>query len=160
MRKLALSAVALLAVAAVGVALAAAPQPAGHLVVKHDQLTWGPVPPVFPAGGELAVVSGNPGGDGFFVVRARMPAGYRIMPHWHPGTENVTVISGSLGVGAGDKFDMAAGDTLTAGGFVSLPALMHHFAWTNEPTEIQIHGVGPLALIYVDPADDPSKMQK
>jgi hypothetical protein len=143
-----------------GVAPAAGTAESHHLVVAHDQLAWGPMPPQFPAGAELAVVQGDPGGDGFYVVRARMPKGYRIMPHWHPGTENVTVISGKLHIAAGDAFDDKAGDVLGAGGYASLPALMHHFAWAEEATEIQIHGIGPLAIFYVDPKDDPTGMQK
>jgi hypothetical protein len=144
----------------VGVAPAAETAESHHLVVAHDKLAWGPMPPQFPAGAELAVVQGDPGGDGFYVVRARLPAGYRIMPHWHPGAENVTVISGKLHVAAGDAFDDKAGDLLEAGGYVSLPALMHHYAWAESATEIQIHGVGPLAIFYVDPKDDPTGMQK
>jgi hypothetical protein len=145
----------------VGAALAAEPAATPHhLVVAHDKLAWGPMPPQFPAGAQLAVVQGDPGGDGFYVVRARFPAGYRIMPHWHPGTENVTVISGKMHIAAGDAFDDKAGDVLEAGGYVSLPALMHHYAWAESASEIQIHGIGPLAIFYVDPKDDPTGMQK
>jgi quercetin dioxygenase-like cupin family protein len=143
-----------------GIAPAAGTAENHHLVVTQDQLAWGPMPPQFPAGAQLAVLQGNPGADGFFVVRARFPAGYRIMPHWHPGAENVTVISGKLHVAAGDTFDDKAGDVLEAGGYVSLPSMSHHFAWAETATEIQIHGVGPLAIIYVDPKDDPSGTQK
>jgi quercetin dioxygenase-like cupin family protein len=145
----------------VGAAFSAEPAEAPHhLVVAHDKLAWGPMPPQFPAGAQLAVVQGNPGGDGFYVVRARFPAGYRIMPHWHPGAENVTVISGKMHIAAGDAFDDKAGDVLEAGGYVSLPALMHHYAWAESASEIQIHGVGPLAIFYVDPKDDPTGVQK
>ena len=161
MKRLLLLAVFSLSAVVLGVALAAETHAAAdHLVVKHDQLVWGPVPPQFPAGDELAVMQGNPGGDGFYVLRVRMPGGYKIMPHWHPTAENVTVLSGTLHVAAGDKFDDKTGDTLGAGGYVSLPALMHHYAWSEGPTEIQIHGVGPFAIFYINPADDPSHMQK
>ena len=34
---------------------------------------------------------------------------------------------------------------------------MNHFAWTKEETILQVHGVGPWAVNYVDPADDPRK---
>ena len=144
----------------VGVVPAADTAKSLHLVVAHDKLAWGPMPPQFPAGAQLAVVQGDPGGDGFYVVRARFPAGYRIMPHWHPGAENVTVISGKMHIAAGDAFDDKAGDVLEAGGYVSLPALMHHYAWAESASEIQIHGIGPLAIFYVDPKDDPTGMQK
>jgi hypothetical protein len=34
---------------------------------------------------------------------------------------------------------------------------VHHYAWATGETEVQVHGVGPFKLIYVNPADDPSK---
>lgn len=161
MRRRLLWTVVSLATVALGLALAAGAQaPTHHLVVPHEKLAWGPIPPQFPAGGELAVVQGDPGSDGFYVVRVRMPGGYKIMPHWHPTAENVTVISGTLDVAPGDSFDVSKGEKLGPGGYVSLPALMHHFAWSEGPTEIQIHGVGPLAIFYVNPADDPSHTQR
>ena len=161
MKRMPLLAVFSLCAVVLGVALAAETHaPADHLVVPHDKMVWGPIPPQFPVGGELSVVQGNPGGDGFYVVRVRMPGGYKILPHWHPTAENVTVLSGTLHVGSGDKFDTKMGDALGAGGYVSLPALMHHYAWSEAPTEIQIHGIGPLAIFYVNPADDPSHTQK
>jgi len=75
----------------------------------------------------------------------------------HPTTENVTVISGTFHIGAGDKFDQAASTALIAGGFASMPAKMHHDAWFKGETEVQAHGVGPFKLTYVNPKDDPTK---
>ena len=151
--------VAVVALAAAGSFAAEMTHPT-HLVVQAATLAWGPAPPVFEPGAQLAVVMGDPGSEGPYVVRAKLPAGYKIMSHWHPTSENVTVLSGSLGIGAGDKFDKATGQVLATGGFVSLPALMHHYAWTEGATEIQIHGLGPLALFYVNPADDPQTRMK
>ena len=66
-----------------------------HMAVQPNALKWGPPPPGLPAGAQVAVVSGNPGSDGPYVVRARLPAGYKIPPHTHPTDENVTVLSGT-----------------------------------------------------------------
>ena len=41
-----------------------------------------------------------------------------------------------------------------------MPAGMMHFAWTSEPTIIQIHGTGPFEIKYVNPADDPRNKAK
>src|SRR5262245_38228639 len=62
--------------------------------VQPSALKWGEMPPAFPAGAKFAAVSGDPSMPGPFVVRIDAPAGYRIPPHWHPTTENVTVLSG------------------------------------------------------------------
>jgi hypothetical protein len=126
-----------------------------HIVVKADAVSWGPAPPVLPAGSKFAVLAGDPGKDGPFTARAWLPDGYRVPPHWHPTAENVTVLSGTFHVGAGDSFDTAKGEALTAGGFVSLPAEMRHYAWAEGETVIQINANGPFQLTYVNPADDP-----
>jgi quercetin dioxygenase-like cupin family protein len=126
-----------------------------HVVVQADTVKWGPAPPVLPAGAQAAVLLGDPSKDGPFTIRLSAPDGYKVPPHFHPTTENVTVISGIFHVGAGDKLDTTKGDKLTAGGFVSLPAGMHHYAWTEGPTVVQVHGTGPFAITYVNPADDP-----
>ena len=72
-------------------------------------MKWGPAPPVFQAGAEMAVLEGNPAAQAPYVVRLKMPDGYKIMPHWHPTTENVTVISGTFHLGTGATFDEAKG---------------------------------------------------
>src|SRR5262249_59684837 len=99
----------------------------------------------------------DPGAAGLFVVRLKMPAGYKIAPHWHPTDEHVTVLSGTFGVGMGDKVDMASLKKLPAGGYALLPATMHHYAVAVGEATVQVHGMGPFALTYVNPGDDPSK---
>jgi hypothetical protein len=32
---------------------------------------------------------------------------------------------------------------------------MQHYAWTTAPTVIQVHGIGPFDIKYVNPTDDP-----
>jgi quercetin dioxygenase-like cupin family protein len=124
-----------------------------------DAVKWGPVPPSLPKGATIAVLSGDPSKDGPYVVRLKMPAGYQIPAHHHPTTENVTVLSGSFHAGMGDKLNKDKGETFEPGGFVSMPAGMNHFAWATSETVVQVHGAGPFAIVYVNPADDPSKAQ-
>ena len=118
---------------------------------------WGPAPPVLPKGASIAVLSGDPFKDGPYVLRLKMPANYKLPAHHHPTTENVTVVSGSFHAGMGDKLDSDKGQAFVPGGFVSLPAGMNHFAWATAETIVQVHGNGPFAIVYVNPADDPSK---
>lgn len=127
------------------------------LLVRHEQLAWQPAPAVLPRGASVAVVEGDLSAAGkLFAVRLRMPDGYRIAPHWHHADEHVTVISGTLKLGHGESFDATAMSSLPKGGFAVLPARHHHFASAQGQTEIQIHGVGPWKIIYVNPKDDPS----
>ena len=117
---------------------------------------WGPAPAVFPPGAEMAVLQGDPSTGGEFTVRLRMPSGYKIPPHTHPTTENVTVITGTFLAGMGAQFNEAATERLGQGDFVSLPQNHAHYAMTVGQTIVQVHAIGPFALTYVNPADIPA----
>ena len=123
--------------------------------VNASQLEWAPAPNFVPDGAQIAVLSGDPSKDGAYVVRLMMPAGYKVPAHNHPTTEMVTVISGDFHLGMGDKLDEEKSMLLTAGGYAEAPAQMNHYAWASSPTIVQIHGQGPFAISYVNPADDP-----
>lgn len=60
-------------------------------------------------------------------------------------------------MGAGDKVDPSKTKALTAGSVAVMPPKTAHFAWNKEETVVQVHGVGPWAITYVNPADDPRK---
>jgi hypothetical protein len=123
-----------------------------------NQIKWGPPPSFLSPGAQLAVLEGDPSAStGDFTIRLKMPDGYKIAPHWHPKRENVTVISGSFKVGMGDKFDKSKMMTFPAGSFAYLDPDMHHYAMASGPTDVQVHGMSPLQINYVNPADDPSK---
>lgn len=125
--------------------------------VAAEAVEWGPAPPVLPEGGQMAVLSGNPGKSAPFTVRLKLPAGYRIPPHQHPHSEPVTVISGELHFGMGAKLDEKAVQKLGPGGYVELPANVDHFAFALVDTVIQISTDGPFVIKYANPADDPSR---
>ncbi|MER8697510.1 cupin domain-containing protein [Mesorhizobium opportunistum] len=137
----------------------AAPLLADDMPMNADGIKWGPAPAVLPAGAQFAVVAGDPSKDGIYVLRLKMPAGYKIPAHNHPTSEYVTVISGNFHIGMGDNLDEAKGIELTAGGFGVAPAGMNHFAWTTSDTIVQVHGEGPFTITYVNPAEDPSKSE-
>ena len=123
-----------------------------------DQLKYGPPPSFIAPGATLAVIEGNPMADsGDYTVRLKMPAGYKIAPHWHPKRENVTVIAGNFMVGMGDKFDEGKMMTFPAGSFAYLDPEMHHYGMASGEVVVQVHGMSPLQFNYVNPGDDPSK---
>lgn len=138
-----------------GTTKAAAPNPA--VIVTPDKIQWGPAPPVLPPGAQAAVIAGNPSAPGPFILRLKVPNGYRIMPHWHPTAETVTVISGEFGVSMGDKFDESKLQSLPAHSVAVVPAHHNHYAMAKGETEVQVNGMGPFKMVYVNPADDPSK---
>lgn len=134
--------------------------PMSHVMFTPADIKWQDAPPIVSPGAKMAVLKGDPSKEEIFVIRLSTPAGYKIMPHWHPTTENVTVISGELHIGTGDKFDKTKGMTIPAGGFISLAPMMHHYAWMETETVVQIEGMGPIQLYYINSKDDPSRKKK
>jgi quercetin dioxygenase-like cupin family protein len=131
---------------------------AGSIYMNPADIKWGDAPPVFTKGAKMTVLQGDPGKEGPFVARMRVPANYKIAPHWHSKDEDLTVISGTFYLGEGDKMGTGHAHAIRAGGFHHLPAKTHHFAWSKGgEAVVQINGMGPFDLTYVDPEDDPSK---
>lgn len=129
---------------------------ANHVLVTPDAITWGPAPPALPAGAEIAVLQGDPSKAGLpFSMRAKFPDGYAVAPHWHPTDENVLVLQGTLMVGLGEKLDQAAAREMSPGSYALMPKGMRHFATAKGETIIQIYGIGPFEINYVNSADDP-----
>ena len=144
----------LLAIVVLGLAQEKTP----HIALTAGEVKWGPAPPSLPKGAQIAVVSGDPSKSGPFAIRLKFPAGFRVPPHWHPTDEHVTVLSGTIAFGMGEKFDKTAMKVMTAGGYAMMPAEMRHFALAKTAVTLQVHGVGPFVLNYVNPADDPAKV--
>jgi quercetin dioxygenase-like cupin family protein len=155
-------AVALLGAGAATLAYAASPSTPsadGHRFVTPSEVTWGPGPPSLPMGGQAALLYGDPGKNGAFVMRLKMPKGYRIPPHTHPKAEIVTVISGELHLAMGAAANDAGAKALPTGSFLSLEPGVVHYAFANEETVVQINGEGPWGITYVNPKDDPRQTQ-
>jgi len=132
-------------------------KPADHGIFPPGDIQWKAGPPSLAPGAKFAVLEGDPSKEGLFTMRLWLPDGFKIQPHWHPAVEHITVVSGEFHVGMGEKFDSSAGHTLPAGTFAFLGPDMRHFAWAKGDTVLQLHGVGPWQINYVNPADDPRK---
>ena len=128
-------------------------------VVPLGAEKWGDIPagvmvgtPSVEVGGKLqiAIVQGNPMQAGQpYTVRLSCTDGVKIAPHWHPTAENVTVVKGTFALGMGSKWDPSALKDLPAGGFASAPARMRHFASCKGDTIVQVHGLGPFVVNFV-----------
>jgi quercetin dioxygenase-like cupin family protein len=132
---------------------ALAQRPDGHVVLVPEEIRWSPAPPSIPAGAQAVVMYGDPGKDGLFALRLKLPKGYAFAPHTRPKPEIVTVISGTFRLGMGEGADPTK--ALAAGSFFALQPGMVHFAFADEDTVIQLNSMGPWSLTYVNPKDDP-----
>ena len=138
----------------------AAAQEAGPMIMVPGgaAVAWQAGPPNLPKGSQIAVLAGDPGKPGPFVLRVKFPPNAVVGPHRHATAENLTVLSGSLYHGMGEKLDKAHGEQIEPGGFMFLPGMMPHSVWTTGAESIvQVTGTGPFGLLYVNPEDDPSK---
>jgi quercetin dioxygenase-like cupin family protein len=123
-------------------------------------MEWKEGPASLPPGAKMALLEGDPTKEGPFVMRLQFPDGYHIRPHTHPKTERVTVISGAFYLATEEKLDRRDAKKLPAGSFGYWPAGMKHAAWAEGETVVQLHGVGPWQINYVNPADDPRNRKK
>lgn len=133
----------------------AADAPVGTVFINANEIKWGDAPPALPRGAKIAVLYGDPGKPGPFVIRLKTPAGYKIPPHWHSQAENLTVISGTFYLGSGDKSDSTHAHAMKSGGYHFLPANAHHYAFAKAPAIVQVNGEGPFDVTYVDAGEDP-----
>jgi quercetin dioxygenase-like cupin family protein len=129
-------------------------------VHRSDGLKWQDGPASLPPGAKLAVLEGDPTKNGPFVMRIKLPDGYRLPPHTHPKPERVTVISGTFNLGMGDTFDASKGTAMPAGAYGTWPAGMKHYVWVKGETVVQFHGDGPWTITYLNPTDDPRNAKK
>ena len=126
-----------------------------HIIQQESEAAWTDGPPGLPLGAKMMLLHGDPAGAGLFGLRVKFPANYRIPAHYHSVSEQVTVISGTLYLGMGDRLDLNGGKPLGPGGFGLLPAKMNHYAYTRGPVTAVLYGNGPFDIQYLDPADDP-----
>ena len=135
-------------------------EPTDMRATAVGEIKWVDAPASLPAGAKMAMMEGDATKFGMFVMRLKFPDGYKVMPHWHPRTERVTVIAGTLHLGMGEKFDEKGTRRITTGTYGYWAAGMRHYAWFEGETVLQLHGVGPWQIHYVNPADDPRKQTK
>jgi quercetin dioxygenase-like cupin family protein len=126
-----------------------------HKVISPQDIKWGPAPPSVPAGAQAAVLYGDPGKDGLFAFRLKVPKGYHIAPHTHPKPEIVTVLSGTVRLGMGTTADHDKAQVLPAGSFFALTPGSEHYFFADEDTVVQLNSTGPWGINYVNPKDDP-----
>jgi uncharacterized protein (TIGR02246 family) len=134
---------------------AAAPMAMANVqMLANNALTWTDFAPQgFDPGMKLAVLSGDPGAKGPYVVRLQFPAGYRFPVHWHPGIENLTVVSGTFQLGMGNTADWNALKNYGPGDFLYIPPKHAHFGGSaaQGASVIQLHGEGPFQVILGAP---------
>lgn len=145
-----------LAAALAALPTAAQAQSGNHRMIAPDDLKWSDVASL-PPGAKLAIIEGRLNEAEPFTFRLKFPRDYKIPAHWHPAVERVTVLSGTFYMGLGDTLDVQRSMALSPGSMMIMQPKTHHFAWTQGEVVVQLNGIGPWGITYVNPADDPRK---
>ena len=118
-----------------------------------EKIIWSDAKSPLPPGAKTVVLEGNPKKEGVFTIRMKFPSHYVLPAHVHPKDERVTVLSGSINVGIGDKLDKKNAMHYTAGCFYVNPAGIHHYVFTgDEDVVIQLTGIGPWEIEFIGQA--------
>ncbi|MDQ3674191.1 MAG: SgcJ/EcaC family oxidoreductase [Gemmatimonadota bacterium] len=123
-------------------------------IVANSSLAWSDfTPPGYAPGMKIARIQGDPSKVGEYTLRLQFPAGYRSPLHWHPGAENVTVVSGTVLFGMGNTADENNLRSYGPGDYLHIPPRHAHFAGSSAsgPSVIQLHGIGPFQVILGAP---------
>jgi len=127
MHVLRLCAILLLLFVALMVAACSPEQPASakafEFTANDPALKWGPCPPIFPAGCEIAVLQGDPAKPNADVF-LRVPGQYEIPAHSHTSAERMILVTGTLAV----TYKGQEPTTLRAGSYAYGPAKLAHKA--------------------------------
>ncbi len=140
--------------------LASAPSaaeiPESAITLTAEQMKWEDNPRVPGLGVARLISSGKEAGP--YVYRVKFPKGRIVQAHSHPDDRTYTVISGTWYVGWGETYDESKLTALPVGGFYTEPAGIAHFVATPDGEAIvQVTGMGPTKVDYVDPAHAPKK---
>ena len=82
------------------------------LVPTEAAVKWQVGPANLPKGSQIAVLAGDPGKPGPFVLRVKFPPNTLVAPHRHATAENLTVLSGDFYHAMGENVDKAHGDQM------------------------------------------------
>ncbi len=122
-------------------------------VVRDSDLQYRPCPPELPSGCEIAILEGHPKAAAeLFTVRFRLDEGLYMRPHIHPSDERVTVLEGGVSVAFGFTATRENAKQFGPGDYYVNAKNAIHQVWIDEPSVLQITGVGPWEARFVGAA--------
>ena len=136
-------------------AVMAQAESASVVALTPSEMKWTKQGALAAPGLEQLNLVGDPTRAGPYTLRLRFPKGYKMPPHTHPDSREVTIVSGVFATGYGETFDSAKLKILPAGSFYTEPANVPHYIEIEEETVLQVSGMGPSGRNFVKPADNP-----
>jgi quercetin dioxygenase-like cupin family protein len=123
----------------------------GAMALSPSEMKWTAQGGLALPGLEQTSLVGDPSKPGPYTIRLKFPPGFKVGPHTHPDSREVTVLSGTWYTGYGEKAEAAGLKELPAGSFYTEPANVPHYVEIREPTLIQVSGTGPSGRKFVGP---------
>jgi hypothetical protein len=129
----------------------------GAAAAEGPTVDWQPGPAALPPGARFALLEGDPAKAGAFRFRLEMPDSYEVRPHYHPVSESIEVLEGTMLMGRGREWDDSKLQPLAAGEQADMAAEEPHYVRTRGRTVIEVRTTGPFGTTWANPADDPQK---
>ena len=123
----------------------------GVMALAPSEMKWSAQGGLALPGLEQVTLIGDPSKPGPYTIRLKFPAGFKMAPHTHPDSREVTVLSGTWYTGYGETPEASGLKELPAGSFYTEPANVAHYVEIREPTMIQVSGTGPSGRKFVWP---------
>ncbi len=110
-----------------------------------------------PYGMRMMYLHGDPSQPGPYVLRIRVPTGYKIPPVKYPDDRVTTVLKGKMWNAEGERYDPMKMQEWEAGTMFVTPANTPHYQWARTELILQVVGFGPIdnPVTYINPDDDP-----
>jgi quercetin dioxygenase-like cupin family protein len=131
-------------------------QGASVVALTPPEMKWTTQGALAAPGLEQLNLVGDPTKPGPYTSRLKFPKGFRIAPHTHPDSREVTIISGVFATGYGETFDNSKLKVLPAGSFYTEPANLPHYIEIEEDTVLQVSGMGPSGRKFIVPPQLPN----
>jgi quercetin dioxygenase-like cupin family protein len=114
--------------------------------ILPEDIHWTELPSL-PKVARLADMVDHPSEHPPYVIRVKVPAGTRVMPHVHPEHRIYTVMSGVFYIGLGEEFKEEDLKAYPPGSVIVLPGNTPHFHWAKSGEYVsQIMAVGAVPL--------------
>lgn len=113
-----------------------------------DGVTYAPV--ANATNMDAAFVVGAPNQPGLYTIRVHLKDGGLMPPHSHPDDRIITVVSGTLHYGFGDKADPAATTAYPTGSVFLAKANAPHYAIGKDDVIYQESGTAPTGTKWVE----------
>ncbi len=117
-------------------------------IVQEKAVPWEDAPGMVK-GVKTVLQYGDPK-VGPYIILLKFPKDLRNPPHYHTADEAVTILSGQMITGEGEKVDEPAGKLVPAGGYFIIPAKTAHWGWAKEEVVLNRLGNGPRDIFYFD----------